>query len=149
MVNTEKSWQMRQKAYLLLRLEWKTTSPQSNINIHTIHKGRVMENILATKEAIYGSYKDQVGTIAKIVEALDELRREVRTSGEGLKPEEKVEYTLIALKLARTVTSRDAETVDSWFDLANYARLTCKRRTGVDFFDKNKEHCLAEDISQQ
>ncbi len=91
-----------------------------------------MVDSIDNKEAIYGKYEGQVEAVARIVETLDNLRSAVSAAGMGLNPEEKVDYTILALKLTRSVTAKGESSVDSWLDLANYSRLVCRRRTGID-----------------
>ncbi len=91
-----------------------------------------MEDVIENKEAIYGRYEDQAVAVAKVVSALDELRRTIMKGDKGLSAEENVDYTILALKLTRSVTARGESAKDSWVDLANYSRLVCRRRVGVD-----------------
>jgi len=91
-----------------------------------------MEDVIENKEAIYGRYEDQAVAVAKVVSALDELRRTIIKGDKGLSAEENVDYTILALKLTRSVTARGESSKDSWLDLANYSRLICRRRTGID-----------------
>ena len=91
-----------------------------------------MEDKIENKEAVYGRYEDQSVAIAEIVAALEKLRRTVATNNDGLTAEENVDYTILAMKLTRSVTARGESAKDSWLDLANYSRLICRRRIGVD-----------------
>jgi len=91
-----------------------------------------MEDTLNNKEEQYGKYEDQATAVAKVVAAMDELRRTVSVGSKGLTAEENVDYTLLALKMSRSVTARGESAKDSWVDLANYSRLVCRRRLGVD-----------------
>lgn len=97
-----------------------------------------MQDVIRNKEKIYGKYEDQSTAIAEIVAALDKLRRTVAINQEGLTSEESVDYIVLALKMARTVTTRGEFAVDSWVDLANYSRLVCRRRTGKDIASEFK-----------
>jgi hypothetical protein len=101
-------------------------------NKNTQQRVKKMEDVIENKEAIYGRYEDQAIAVAKIVAALDELRRTVSKGDKGLSNEENVDYTILALKLTRSVTARGESAKDSWLDLANYSRLVCRRRVGVD-----------------
>lgn len=98
-----------------------------------------MEDVIENKEKIYGRYEDQVTAISKIVEALDELRATVSVNNEGLSSEEKVDYTILAMKITRSVVAKGESSKDSWIDLANYARLACRRRIGVDIAPEFKK----------
>ena len=89
-----------------------------------------MEDTIENKETIYGRYEDQAEAISEIIAALNKLKKTVNQK--GLDPKEVVDYTLLALKMTRTVTAEGESSVDSWVDLANYSRLICRRRTGVD-----------------
>jgi len=91
-----------------------------------------MEDNIKNKEKLYGRYEDQNEAVAEIVKVLDKLRGVMATGHTGLSPEETVDYTIIALKLTRSVTAQGESAKDSWLDLANYSRLVCRRRTGVD-----------------
>ncbi len=95
-------------------------------------KENKMQDVIENKEEIYGKYEDQAVAVAKVVSALDELRKTVAKGDKGLSAEENVDYTILALKLTRSVTARGESSKDSWLDLANYSRLICRRRTGVD-----------------
>lgn len=88
-----------------------------------------MEDTIENKSKTYGSYGDQSIAIGKIVSALDEL---ATVNGKKLTEQERVEYTIISLKLTRSVTATGSSEIDSWLDLANYSRLTGLRRTGED-----------------
>ena len=106
-----------------------------------------MEDVIENKEEIYGRYEDQVKAMSKIIVALDELRATVSTGDKGLTEEERIDYTILAMKITRSVTASGESSVDSWVDLANYARLTCRRRTGVDIAPEFKK--IADATIQQ
>ena len=91
-----------------------------------------IEDTIENKENIYGNYVDQSIAIATILEALDGLH--IAKFGKPMPADEKVDYTFMALKMTRSVTAK--EHVDSYLDLANYARLACIKRTGHDILDE-------------
>lgn len=88
-----------------------------------------MDNTIENKAAIYGSYDAQTLAISEIVSSLNKLARE---NGAKLTEQERAEYTIMVLKLTRSVTAKGESAIDSWLDLANYARLTGRRRTKID-----------------
>ena len=97
-----------------------------------------MEDSIENKEEIYGRYEDQRKAISRIVSTLDELRRahnKMNGKAGGLSCEEVVDYTIMALKITRSVTASGESEVDSYLDLANYARLICRARTGEDIIE--------------
>jgi len=94
---------------------------------------------MTEKEKIYGDYADQRVAISTMVEALDRLKRQYQRLNNqeetGLTKEERVDYTIISLKITRSVTAIGDEAIDSYLDLANYSRLACRATCGVDILD--------------
>ena len=96
-----------------------------------------MNDSVENKELLYGRYEDQVEAISIITKALDNLK--MRAHGQHISDASKVDYTVLALKLARSVVVDGDSAPDSWLDLANYARLAGRRRTGIDILDDLKK----------
>ncbi len=100
---------------------------------------REIEDVIENKEEIYGHYDDQNEALATMLESLDILAAKNSKDNTGLSMREIVDYLLLFLKTTRTVTAVGPSEVDSFLDMANYSRLICRRRTGVD---------IAEDLAK-
>jgi len=96
-----------------------------------------IDDLIENKEKIYGKFEDQVDAISAIVDVLDELK--TKTHGVGLTSKQVTEYTILMLKVTRSVTDTSTANTDTWLDLANYARLVCRRRTGKDIISELKK----------
>lgn len=95
-----------------------------------------LEDTIENKEKIYGPYELQNEAIADIISSLDRLKRDASQNNDALTEQERVDYMFIVMKLTRTITAKGPSSVDSWLDLANYSRLTGRRRTGVDVLEE-------------
>jgi len=85
-----------------------------------------IDNILDERGSRYGKFIDQ----AKISQSLQATLRHANNSWDKMQPDQREALEMIACKLGRIVNG-DPDYIDSWDDIAGYAKLVADRLRGV------------------
>ena len=85
-----------------------------------------IDNILDERGSRYGKFIDQ----AKISQSLQATLRHANNSWDKMQPDQREALEMIARKLGRIVNG-DPDYIDSWDDIAGYAKLVADRLRGV------------------
>lgn len=95
-----------------------------------------LNTTLSQRGAIYGDYEEGSQFIANIMEEMEAARK--RQGYLPLTEENRVHINYILLKLTRVMITPDH--VDSWHDLAGYAKLT------EEVYEKRKQNVTQNQI---